>query len=74
MRIKEGNKWGTAFKTWYSYFKPQIMSFGLSNALTSFQSFINKILAKKLNILVIVYLNNIIIYTKELGQTYVNVI
>ena len=34
-------------------------------ALTSFKCYINKILAKKLNIFVIVYLDNILIYTKD---------
>ena len=32
------------------------MPLGLSNALTIFQRYVNKILAKKLNIFVIVYL------------------
>ena len=39
------------------------MSFGLTNVLISFQRYINNILAKKLNIFVIIYLNNILIYT-----------
>ena len=43
------------------------MPFGLSNALATFQGYINKILAKKLNIFVIVYLDNILIYTKDPG-------
>ncbi len=37
------------------------MSFRLSNASTSFQSYINKIFAEKLDVLVIIYLNNILI-------------
>ena len=41
------------------------MLFGLSNTLTSFQKYINKILAEKLNIFIIVYLDNIFIYTKD---------
>ena len=43
------------------------MLFGLLNALASFQGFINKILAKKLNVFVIVYLVDILIYTKDAG-------
>ena len=74
MRIKEGNEWKTAFRTWYGHFKYQVMPFGLSNALASFQSYINKILAEKLNIFVIVYLNDIFIYIKDLGQAYVNAV
>ena len=67
MGIKEGDIWKTAFQTRYSHFEYQVMSFGLSNAPASFQGYINKILAKKLDIFVIVYLDNIFIYTKDLG-------
>ena len=54
-----------AFQTQYSHFKYQIISFELFNAQASFQGYINKILAKKLNIFVIIYLDNIFIYTQE---------
>ena len=50
------------------------MSFGLSNILASFQSYINKILAKKLNIFIIVYLDDILIYTKDPGQGHVKAV
>ena len=43
------------------------MPFGLSNTPASFQDYISKILAKKLNIFIIVYLDNILIYTKDPG-------
>ena len=72
MRIQEDDEWKTVFHTKYDYFNYQIMPFGLSNALTSFQSYINRILAKKLNIFVIVYLDNIFIYVKYSGQPYIN--
>ena len=42
------------------------MLFSLFNSLTSFQSFINKILAKKLDNFIIIYLGNIINYIKNL--------
>ena len=64
MRIKENDKEKMAFWTWYGYFKYQIILFRLSNTLVNFQGYINKILAKKLNIFVIIYLNNIFIYIK----------
>ena len=50
------------------------MLFGLSNALASFQGYIKKILAEKLDIFVIVYLDDILIYTENLGQGHFNVI
>ena len=47
------------------------MPFRLSNALVSFQGYINKILAEKLDIFVILYLDDIFIYTEDLGQGHV---
>ena len=41
------------------------MPFRLSNVPASFQGYINKILAEKLDIFVIVYLDDIFIYIKD---------
>lgn len=41
------------------------MSFNLSNISASFQGYINKIFAEKPNIFVILYLDNILIYTED---------
>ena len=41
------------------------MLFGLANALATFQSYINKCLAKKLDVFCILYPDNIFIYTNE---------
>ena len=45
-----------------------MMLFGLINVLESFQGHVNKILAKKLGIFIIVYLDDIFIYTKDLKK------
>ena len=50
------------------------MPFGLTNAPGSFQGYVNKILAEKLNIFVIVYLNDIFIYTKDPGKAHVKAV
>ena len=50
------------------------MPLGLSNAPATFQGYVNKILAEKLDIFVVVYLDNILIYTKDLGQPYVETV
>ena len=47
------------------------MPFGLTNALASFQGYINKILTEKLDIFVIAYLNDILIYTEDDGDGHV---
>ncbi len=43
----------------------------LSNAPASFQGYINKILAEKLDIFVVVYLDDILIYTEDPRQPHV---
>ncbi len=50
------------------------MPFGLSNAPASFQDYINKILAEKLDIFVVVYLDDILVYTKDPDQPHVNAV
>ena len=50
------------------------MFFGLSNELVSFQGNINKILAKKLNIFVIVYFDDIVIYTENPSQAHIDAV
>ena len=71
MRIREGDEWKTAFRTRYGHFEYQVMPFGLMNTIASFQRFINKILAKKLDIFLIVYLDDILMYTNNDGNGYV---
>ena len=74
MRIREGDEWKTAFRTRYGHFEYQVMPFGFSNAPATFQGYVNKILAEKLDVFVIVYLDDILIYTEDPGQPYVEVI
>ena len=74
MRIREGDEWKTAFRTRYGHFEYQVMPFGLSNTPASFQGYINKILAEKLDIFVIVYLDDILIYTEDPGQPHVDAV
>ncbi len=74
MRIKEGDEWKMAFRTRYGHFDYQVMPFGLTNAPATFQGYINKMLAKKLDVFVIVYLNDILIYTESEGKEHVQAI
>ena len=54
-----------AFQTRYGHFEYQIILFGLSNASASFQGYINKILSEKFDVFIIVYLDDILIYTED---------
>ena len=47
------------------------MLFGLTNVPASFQKYINKIFAKKLDIFVIMYLDDLLIYTNDDGNGHI---
>jgi hypothetical protein len=64
MRIKEGDKWKTVFKTKYGLFKYLIMPFRLSNAPAVFQHLMNNIFRDLLDIHVIIYLDDILFFSK----------
>ncbi len=74
MRIREGDEWKAAFRARYGHFEYQVMLFGLSNTPASLQGYINKILAEKLGIFVIVYLANILVYTEDAGQPHMDAV
>ena len=71
LRIKHGDEWKTTFRTRYDHFEYNVLPFGLTNAPTTFQGFINRILATRLDINVIVYLNDIVIYSMNV-ETHVD--
>ena len=65
IRITEGNEWKTAFWTHYSSFEWLCMPFGLTNSPAAFQRFMNDIFSDLLDNCVIVYLDNILIYSDD---------
>ena len=67
MKIRKNDEWKVAFQTRYGYFKYQVMLFNLFNASASFKSYVNKVSVEKHDIFIIVYLDDILIYTKNTG-------
>ena len=67
--MKKEEKWKTAFQTRYDLYEYTIMSFGLINVSTSCQKLFNNTLRKYLNIFVIIYLNDILIFFQT-EETY----
>ena len=63
--MRKGEEWKTAFCTKYGHYKYTVMPFGLTNALATFQSLINITLQEYLDIFVIAYLDNILVYIKS---------
>ena len=64
LRIKEGDEWKTVFQTHLSLYKYTVMPFGLTNAPATFQVFIQETLHDILEISCVVYLDNILIFSK----------
>jgi hypothetical protein len=67
VHIAEGEEWKTAFCTHYGSFEWLVMPFRLSNTPAAFQRFMNNIFSDLLNVCVIVYLDNILIYSDDMS-------
>jgi len=63
--IKLKNRYKTIFQTRYNYYKFNIISFKLMNIFIIFQILINNIFRNLLNIYIIVYLDDILVYSKN---------
>ena len=65
VRITEGDEWKTAFRTHYGSFEWLVMPFGLTNAPAAFQRFMNDIFSDMLDVHVIIYLDDILVYSDD---------
>jgi len=68
VRIAKGDEWKTAFWTHYGAFEWSVMPFGLTNAPATFQCFINNLFSDLLDVCVVVYLDDILIYSNDITQ------
>ena len=73
LRVKAGDEWKTAFTTRYGQFEYMVMPFGLYNAPSTFQSYINKALQDILDDFCAAYLDDVLIYSETLEQHHLHV-
>lgn len=64
VRVAENEEWKTAFRTRYGHFEYMVMPFGLTNAPATFQCLMNDIFRDCLDIYVIAYLDDILVFSK----------
>jgi len=68
IRIREGDEWKTAFRTHYGLYEFQVMPFGLTNAPSTFQDMMNHVLSDLLDVGVLAYMDDILVYARTKSE------
>ena len=70
IRIKNGEKWKTVFKTKYGYYEYLVIPFGFTNAPAICQILINNVLKIYLDKTIVIYFDDILIFFLKTKSSY----
>jgi len=73
IHIAPGHEYKTAFRTHYRLFKYLVMPFGMTNSPATFQYFMNDIFHDMTDIFIIIYLDDILIFSRNLEEHKIHV-
>jgi hypothetical protein len=68
LKIRESDIPKTAFVTRYGQYEFTVMSFGLTNAPAYFMNLMNKVFMEELYKFVVVFIDNILVYSKSVEE------
>ncbi|KAI2654763.1 Retrotransposon-derived protein PEG10 [Labeo rohita] len=68
VHIRAGDEWKTAFVTPTGHYKYQVMPYGLSISPSVFQTFMNEVFREFLHQFVMVYIDDILIYPRNMAE------
>ena len=68
LRIRKGDEWLTAFRSRFGHFEYLVVPFGLANAPAAFQHMMNDIFKQGLDIFIVIYLDDILIFSRSLDE------
>jgi len=68
VHIANGDELKTTFRTCYRSFEWSVIPFGLTNTSVVFQQFMNNLFSNLLDICIMIYLDNILIYSNNMSK------
>jgi len=68
LRMAKGEEWKTVFRTRYGHFEYNVVPFGLCNAPAAFQHLMNDVLREYLDVFVVTYLDDVLIYSENASE------
>jgi len=68
VHIADSDEWKTAFRTCYGSFEWSVIPFSLTNTSAVFQQFMNNIFSDLLDVCIVIYLDDILIYSNNMSE------